>query len=229
MRYAAQRKVFMEWSSNLAYAVGLIASDGCLSKDRRHISLASMDKELVENLKAALRIGNKIYRSGRGGEIIKKYYSINFGDIIFYKFLNRIGLTSAKSKTIRLVAVPNKFFADFLRGLFDGDGSFYSFWDRRWPKSFGFKLSIASASAYFINWLKRKLTTLYGVKGYLHQGAGVLNLEYVKGDTRKLLQVMYLRDNILFLKRKYDKIKTVLRYDAELHPDREHDAAVAQW
>ena len=78
MKYVAQRKVHIKWSDNFAYAIGLIASDGCLSKDGRHIYFTSKDKHLVENLKNALRIKNKIFKHYRGDEKIKKYYAINF-------------------------------------------------------------------------------------------------------------------------------------------------------
>lgn len=227
MHYAAQRKVCMKWSDNLAYAIGLIASDGCLNKDRRHILFTSADKELVEDFKRALKIKNKIYRSGRGGEAIKKYYSIQFGDVVFYEFLNSIGLTPAKSKTIKKVEIPKKYLSGFIRGLFDGDGSFYSFYDKRWPTSFCYKISFASASPSFVCWLKEKFALCFGVKGYFHKGMGVLNLEYTKADSRSIIRVMYRRRNILFLKRKRDKIKAALEHDATLHPDQAHYAAVA--
>ncbi len=152
----------------------------------------------------------------RGGEKEKRYFYVSFGDIYFYKFLNRIGLTSAKSKTIRAVKVPRKYFPDFFRGLFDGDGTFYTFWDKRWSQSFCFKLSVASASLNFINWLKEKLAEYYDVKGYIHKGDGVYNVEYVKGDSKKLFKVMYHDKNILYFSKKYHKIKAALKQDEKL-------------
>jgi len=208
-----QRKVHIKWSPNFAYAIGLITSDGNLSSDGRHITFASKDVELVEKFKTALKINNRITRVGRGGETVKKYYGVNFGDKVFYKFLNTIGLTKKKSKTIECIDIPQRFFRDFLRGLFDGDGTFYTFWDKRWPNSFCFKLSFASASKDFIEWLKARLSRSYGVKGYFHKGAGVINLEYVKGDSKKLFSIMYYRNDLLFLMRKYTKIKNAFEKD----------------
>ena len=230
-RYELQRKVKIGWSQNFAYAIGLIASDGWLSSNKRHIGFASKEVELVENLKSALALTNRISRSGRGGETVKKYFKIEFGDKAFYRFLNRIGITPAKSKTIESVRVPDKFFADFLRGLFDGDGTFYSFWDKRWQKSFCFKLSFASASLNFLNWLKTKLSQLYWVKGYIHKGDGVFNLEYVKGDSKRLFNVMYHEENILRLGRKYDKMKNALEQDGVFgfpYLQKHQNAAVTQ-
>ena len=214
---SVRRKIRIEWSSNFAYAIGLIASDGNLAKEKGRISIKSADKGLVNNFKFALGLRNKNTKSARGGEKTKKYLNVYFRDITFYKFLNEIGLTPAKSKTIKKVIIPDKFFADFLRGFFDGDGTFYSYWDKRWPNSFVFQMSFASASYKFIQWLKNKLTKFYKVKGFVCRGDGVFNLRYVKRDSRKLYQIMYYGDNLLFLERKYFKIKNALEKDKSLH------------
>lgn len=215
--YQLQRKVNTVWSRDLAYAIGLITADGNLSRDGRHIGFVSSERELVENLRKALSLQNKIGKGARGGETEKKYFIVQFGDKAFYQFLNELGLTSAKSKTIESVKIPDQYFGDFLRGLFDGDGTFYTFWDRRWPSSFGYQVAFTSASPNFINWLKLRLAGLYSVKGFIHRGSGVLNLRYVKGDSRKIFETMYCnKNNILFLKRKYFKMVDAFRYDASL-------------
>ena len=105
-------------------------------------------------------------------------------------------------------------FPDFLRGLFDGDGSFYTFWDTRWPNSFGYQVSFASASIDFLAWLQTKLSKYYGTRGFIRKGDGVFVLRYVKGDSRKIFKVMYYDiSKILYLRRKYHKIDTALRFD----------------
>ena len=53
-------KVSLEWSSNLAYAIGLIASDGSLSKDGRHISFVTTDLDQAKNYLKSLSVNNKI-------------------------------------------------------------------------------------------------------------------------------------------------------------------------
>jgi hypothetical protein len=40
----------IEWSPRLAYAVGLIATDGCLYGDGRHIAFISKDEDLMRTL-----------------------------------------------------------------------------------------------------------------------------------------------------------------------------------
>ncbi len=209
------RKVKVRWSNNFAYAIGLISSDGNLSADGRHIYFVSIDLALVENLKNALKINTEIFKHRRGGEKEKKYYVLSFGDVKFCRFLNDIGIHPAKSKTIKEVIIPPAYFSGFLRGLFDGDGTFYTFWDKRWPNSFGYKISFASASKTFVLWLKDRLTKEFQVKGFIRPGDGVFNLNYVKGDSRKLFSAMYPSrlNKVLFLERKYNKIKLALEQD----------------
>lgn len=211
-----QRKASAEWCPNLAYAIGLIASDGCLDKDRRHIYFVSKEPELISHFKTALRISNKpseIIRKPKEYEKERRYFRISFGDKVFYHFLNTIGLTSAKSKTIASVHIPFEFFPDFLRGFFDGDGTFYTFWDTRWPNSFGFKTSFASASLPFIHWLRTILNERYDLAGVIHRGAGVYNLEYAKGASHALFSIMYYQANLLFFSKKYHKMKVAFDID----------------
>ena len=39
--------ICMKWGSDFAYVVGLITTDGSLSKDKRHIDFTSKDLELI--------------------------------------------------------------------------------------------------------------------------------------------------------------------------------------
>jgi len=212
-----QRKVSTKWSPELAYAVGLILSDGCLSQDGRHITFSSKDRDLIEVFKGALCLKNTIYfypdyRGNRKGQ-----YSVTFGDKVFYAFLYEVGLSTRKSLTLHKIKVPRKHFNHFLRGVFDGDGTFYTFWDKRWKTSFCYQVSIASASEDFIQWLQQQLSMLYGTKGFIHKGKGVWDIRYVKGDSKVLFDVMYKDDQGLCLKRKKDKMTNAFVYDGTLH------------
>ncbi len=110
------------WTPNLAYVIGLIATDGNLSKDGRHIDFTSKDIEQIQNLIKILDLKTKIGIKSSGTSN-RKYYRTQFGNVKFYKFLLYIGLTPAKSKTLGKLKIPDKYFADFLRGHLDGDGS----------------------------------------------------------------------------------------------------------
>lgn len=142
-------KVELKWSSDFAYAIGLIVSDGNVSRDGRTITFASKDIDQIENFLKALKIKNPI-RAVTGG-LKNKTHSTQFSDMYFWNFLNHIGIHPNKSRTIGCVAIHKDFMSDFVRGVFDGDGSFYYYWDKRWKSSFMFYVSIASASKVFID------------------------------------------------------------------------------
>jgi len=103
-------KVRIKWSPEFAYAIGLLTTDGNLSSDRRHINFTSKDRNLVKIFSKCLKIKNKIRKKTRAKEKIKKYFEIQFGDVIFYKFLLSIGLMPHKSKRIRALMIPDKYF-----------------------------------------------------------------------------------------------------------------------
>ena len=144
--------VSTKWRSGLAYAVGLLASDGCLSKDRRHIDLTSIDIEQLENFNKAVGVEFRI--ACKDKKATNSVYRIQISNVLFYRFLESIGFTKNKSLTIKMVNLPDKYYADFLRGLFDGDGYSYSYYDKRWKSSFMFYVGFCSGSVAFIGWLQ---------------------------------------------------------------------------
>src|SRR3989344_1036593 len=126
-----QNKVRIKWSPEFAYAIGLLTTDGNLSPDGRHITLVSNDKEQIITFRRCLGLNNKI-SNNMSGTSKRLGFRIQFGDVNFYKFLLSIGLMPNKSKILGEIKIPDKYFFDFLRGHFDGDGTFYSYWDPRW-------------------------------------------------------------------------------------------------
>src|SRR3989344_1307801 len=158
-------KVKIRWSPNFAYAVGLIVTDGNLSSSGRHIILVSKDLEQINNFTKALNIKSIKIGKTIGGSAKSWAFRLQFGDVLFYKFLNTIGITKAKSKTIGVLKIPKEYFFDYLRGCFDGDGCFYSYWDKRWKSSFMFYLQFVSASRKYIFWLQNEIKKRLNIIG----------------------------------------------------------------
>lgn len=206
-----QEKTNRVWSPRLAYAIGLIATDGCLSSDGRHIDLTSKDKEQLVNFLRCLNLDNKIGRkfSGSGK---RTYLRVQFGDVVFYRFLLGIGLTPAKSKTMGIVQIPRRYFFDFLRGCFDGDGTFYSYWDPRWKSSFMFYTVFISASPAHLNWIREELNVRLRVTGHLTHDTkkSTYQLKYAKAESLKILRRLYQNKAAVCLTRKRLKIKKAL-------------------
>lgn len=111
----AHRKELNIKGPNLWYLVGLITSDGCLSKDGRHIDITSSDYEFLSKIKNKFSLTNRIGIKNK--EKINMAYYIQISNKNFYDFLLSIGLIPNKSLTLDRLDISKEFFNDFLRGL----------------------------------------------------------------------------------------------------------------
>ena len=211
--FNAKRRVSEKWRPELAYAIGLLATDGCLSPPGHLINLTSKDKEQLENLSRCIGLTLRIGKKSSGFGTVKKYLCVQLKSVLFYDFLISVGLTPAKSKTLGPLKIPRKYFFDFLRGVFDGDGSTYSYWDPRWRSSFMFYVQFASASPGFLNWLRESIKADLRVEGHITtaNGQSTSQLKYAKAEGIKVLRRMYKRSGLVHLSRKRLKIEKMLR------------------
>lgn len=205
-------KVKIQWSPNFAYAVGLMVSDGNLSPDGRHINFTSKDLELIQLFQKSLGIEVHIGKKANSTSKEKCYFVTQFSDVLFYQFLMNIGLMPNKSTSIGEIKVPARYFFDFLRGSFDGDGCTFSYWDKRWKSSFMFYTCFVSASPPHIVWLREEIDKGVGVRGHVTMdGRHILQqLKYAKAESLKLLKKMYYSQDVVCLSRKRLKIERML-------------------
>jgi len=194
----------LRWNSNFAYAIGLITTDGSLSKDRRHIILVSKDLEQLENFAKCLKLKNKISPHLSSYNPKGYYYHIQFSNIKLYRKLTSIGLTPNKSKTLSALKIPDHYFIDFLRGHLDGDGniSVVSHKESRHPQ---LRLRFCSASFNHLEWIKNSIMRLYKISGGFISKP-IKNTQYLvysKADSIKLLELMYYFEVEYYLHRKY--------------------------
>ncbi len=155
------REVLAAWPSPpLAYAVGLITADGNLQKGNNVVRLALTDYELLQHYRACLQSNSTIKPRKPTCENQKPVYEISFSDCAYRVFLERIGLTPAKSLTLRPLAIPDIVFSDFVRGCWDGDGGWYA---RRSCNSI--RAHLASASPAFLTWIKERIQRQTGLQG----------------------------------------------------------------
>ncbi|PIP23185.1 MAG: hypothetical protein COX90_03660 [Candidatus Nealsonbacteria bacterium CG_4_10_14_0_2_um_filter_38_17] len=205
-----------EWTPELAYAVGLLTTDGNLSKDGRHITMRSSDVQLLKTFKKCLNLPYKIVQSKNDGWAKKPCYRVQFSKVQFYRWLLKIGLFPRKTYTIGELKVPNEYFPDFLRGHLDGDGSittYKDYWNTfKNPKYIYTRLWVRfiSASKIHIDWIRRCILKLLFIKGHKSQGkiyrsyqaTGMWQLKFAKKDSIRLLSWIYYRPNVPCLIRK---------------------------
>jgi hypothetical protein len=134
----ANEDFFKTWSSAMAYVLGVLYADGCISpsKDREErethknrspvcsISVSQKEPELLEKLLVLMESNALLaYQPKRG--IAGAIYTITIRSNTMYDDLVRLGLTPRKSMTIAFPAMPHEYVRHFIRGCWDGDGSIY--------------------------------------------------------------------------------------------------------
>lgn len=205
-------KVDTAWRPELAYATGLIVADGSLSKDGRHIDFTSKDENLVKTYQKCLSIESiKIGEKSSGGFSKNVYYRVQFGDVLFYRWLQEIGLTHNKSLTLGELNIHSDYFFDFVRGEWDGDGTIYCSEDKRWRNSFVVSIAFASGSIYFLKWLQKEINIRLETTGCIYESEKVLQLRYARKDSRVLFDAMFYNTKVPHLKRKFAKAQKIFR------------------
>lgn len=195
---------FSKWSPEMAYVLGLIATDGCVSRTGT-VSLCINDKDLLGKVKDVMGSAHTIKYYGHQEGL----YSFNFSRQKLCADLNRLGIFPNKSLNIRFPDVPDAFLIDFVRGVFDGDGSV--FFEKRSSK-LPLRASFISSSKDFIETLEAKLRALGMPKRTLYQhktkNAVSYMIRYAHADSIRLFKLLYNKNAIkngLFLARKYKK------------------------
>ncbi len=194
----------LEWSDEMAYVVGLMATDGCLATGRRKLNFKSSDRDLVATFLALLGRTNRIkeQRTRTGGVA----YFADFHDAALYEWLRSAGLTPRKSLTLGAIDVPDRHLLPLVRGLLDGDGTitnavYRADTGRRRDYHWEYLMTrFSSASRPHLEWLKGRLAAHLGIDGYLGEvrrhvpdprRSPFYQLRYGKRASLRLLPLLY--------------------------------------
>jgi len=190
----------LKWSDEMAYIVGLTATDGCLYTGRRKINFKSEDRQLVETYLSVLGRTNRVKQERTRTDGI--VYFTEFHDSRLYEWFRSIGLTPRKSLTLGAIEVPDAYLMPLARGLMDGDGSVLNFVHRptvkAQPNYWYERLSVCfhSASKPHIDWLRARLLPTAESDGYVEiakrEGRhDFFKLKYGKAASTVLLSAFY--------------------------------------
>jgi hypothetical protein len=203
----------LAWSDDMAYLVGLTATDGCLVSGRRKINFKSNDRELVETYLRLLGRTNRVKEQRTPAGNVA--YFTEFADTRLYGWLLSVGLMPRKSLRLAAIDVPDTYLFPLVRGLLDGDGSIQNFVHRPTPSTYpGYRYErlwvlFTSASRAHLDWLSARLTSALGVHGNIDvrpQRPGrndLFRLKYGKHDSIALLRSLYPNGDVPMLKRKW--------------------------
>lgn len=209
-KYYINHDFFKVQNEDMAYWLGILGSDGCISsmENQIYIELQRQDKELLEKLNAIIENQRPVkdYETARGYENSKLY---------FYS-------KEIKNDLAQYHIIPNKtynpeyrfpeklkfqYIKDYIRGLFDGDGSIKQGTSITWQVDTG-SYDIAKKIVEFfakydielqISFLSKKNVTIYRVYGYTKQ------------KVQKIYNLLYNTQSTLYLKRKKEKFEELLK------------------
>ncbi len=202
---------FKKWSPEMAYVLGFFAADGYITVNKRggqFWSIQITDKILLEDIKRVIEAEHKIgvrMRSGNESTV----YRLQIGSIEMCENLRSLGFYERKTKSLAVPNVPKKYFADFVRGYFDGDGNVWigKINKERKSPSFTLMTMFTSCSTEFLKVLHKRLN-FYGLGGgslYISK-RNYSRLQFSARDSLKLYDFMYNHEshlkNGLFLSRK---------------------------
>jgi hypothetical protein len=199
----SQRLGPLTWNPSLAYVLGLMATDGCLLKDGRHLDFVSKDLPLVELFLSL--VGHKVrYRTvTKNG---RKHFAVRFSDVELYRWLISAGLTPRKSLTLGPLEFPDEFWSHVVRGLLDGDGSVAI--QKRAGRRDQLKAVFVSASRRHLEWLNLTVHEKLDIEGKICRRVrknrnDTFELRYRRVDSCHLLSALYAGSEQLRLERRF--------------------------
>ena len=206
---------FKKWSYEMAYILGFLFADGNIIFTKRGTwfwSLQITDKEILEDIKSAIDSSHNISER-KNIQNHKRLYRLQIGSKEMCGDLLKLGLTERKSKTIIFPKVPKKYFADFLRGYFDGDGGVWIGPKNKNQNSKNYIIStfFTSGSEKFLLSLRKILGEKGIFGGSLVKKERGFDLKYSVKDSLILCKIMYNSKCSLFLDRKREKFEKFKR------------------
>ena len=165
------------------------------------------DRELLDKIARVMGSNHNIVKSKHQ----KALHTIIFGREKIARDLLKLGMKPRKSLNLKFPDVPKEYLRDFIRGVFDGDGSvFYNLK----CKTEKLRVSFTSGSNDFIYRLEKALYSLGMSKRNVYENYNKninYSFRYGHKESIKLFKIMYEGlKNHLYLKRKYNKFKAAI-------------------
>lgn len=200
---------FSTENSNMAYLLGFLASDGTVDKknNRIKIGLSSIDKKFLMKIKEELKYEGDIldYITSNGFSVSE----LTFTSQQIKNDLARYNIVPNKTFTFKFPKNLNKkYWIDFIRGYFDGDGSVSTAGEN------AIKWQICSATKDVLETIVDFFYEEYHIKkvSILEQSRKNNKLyyfQYSTNATKEIFSILY-KKNSLKLPRKYLKFKELV-------------------
>lgn len=195
--------MFEKMNAEKSYLLGFLATDGCCYNTTVSVELQYKDRDVIYKLSKIFEDNNLSPKIAYPIKKGRKYISLRVNNKKLVEELISIGITPKKTFSIKFFDwIPKEFMRDYLRGIFDGDGSLTI-------RRNAIDIEIPSASRDFLDGInsflpfigissKNIVTRICKGKNPIHR------LFLYSNDSDKFLSFIYYKGAIC-LDRKYNK------------------------
>jgi hypothetical protein len=206
-----KQNYFSEENHNMAWLVGFLAADGSIEKDRNIIklSLSTVDREILEKIRQEIGLKSEVkdYITQAGYQVSK----IQWSSEQHKKDLAKYGVIPQKTFKLKPpLSLDRKYWIDYIRGFFDGDGSITLLSNNYNTLSW----QITSATKEILEWIVDFFYEEYdipkvNVHSFQRNTSTLYILQYSTNASKEIFKHLYT-DNSLFLARKKEKYQKII-------------------
>lgn len=214
-KYSLNENYFDEIDTpNKAYILGFLYADGhnSINKSTITMSLQEEDVEILDAIRKELGSEKPLefldYSNKHDyGYTYKNQYRLNVFSKHMCQSLDKIGMTPNKSLILEFPNINDQFYSHFIRGYFDGDGSFCNYYTKDGKQQ---PLITFTSTYNMCKSIRNILIDNVNIPcGNIYDASchnGVTSVLSISGvfQTQKILRWLY-DDAQLYMKRKYDK------------------------
>lgn len=123
LRYTVEVDFFKTWTRDSAWVYGWLLTDGSVQEKTGHIALGlhGKDVDVLRKIKNVMGFNGKVYESVRRG---KRTATLRICRKEMTEDLFALGMAREdKTFNTSMPNIPDKYYWDFIRGVFEGDGS----------------------------------------------------------------------------------------------------------
>jgi hypothetical protein len=209
---------FSEETRDTAWLLGFLAADGALQEKNNTIKLglSQKDEEILIKIKEKVAIENPIryYTTNKGYDIVELEWTCDKHkkDLAKYHIV--------PNKTFKLSPPYNlnrKYWIDYIRGYFDGDGSVNLIKSKRGQGSL--RWQICSMNKDFLQWIVDYLFDEFQIpkvniqKQTKNRKTPLYYFQYSSVSTRKIYKILYTESEMFLLRKKkhFEEILSVIK------------------
>src|SRR5699024_9206540 len=115
--YSVNADFFSEWTNEMAYVLGFVLTDGCVSGNT--LTISQKDPYILERIGDAMGSTYRITERANGKG---RLFTLAVHRKKIVEDLRNLGIVEKKSRVVEFPEVPAEHLPHFIRGVIDGDG-----------------------------------------------------------------------------------------------------------